>query len=86
MNTDPITLAREVAEEYAAGGSPSLSVGEVETTLDTLARAVLRAADLADELDREGNARMEDAGPTRAASAYAHAARIRTALNGDPHA
>ena len=49
---------------------------DVPALLD-LADAVL---DLADELDRDGNAFMSDADPGRAKAAYAHAARIRVAV------
>ena len=59
---------------------------DVPALLD-LADAVL---DLADELDRDGNAFMSDADPGRAKAAYAIAARIRTAvttaLEGETHA
>ena len=47
----------------------------------TLARQVEAVEALADQLDAEGSALMEDADRTRAYPAHAHAARIRDALN-----
>lgn len=72
--------------EHADAEFMAASRTNVPALLD-LADAVL---DLADELDRDGNAFMSDADPGRAKAAYAHAARIRaaatTALEGGTRA
>ena len=53
----------------------------LEDAAPTLARQVEAVEKLADDLDAEGNAFMDDADPGRAKTSYAHSARIRTALN-----
>lgn len=65
-------------------------IAAARTTVPALVDALDAVLDLADQLDRDGNAFMSDADPGRAKAAYAHAARIRvavtTALEGETHA
>ena len=103
--TDPVTLAREVlAAEERHDGTPAHEAELREERWEfyedlctsgapTLARAVERMAELADQLDRR--AAWERGAPAGAmtvtASPYADgleeaAARIRAALNGETHA
>lgn len=94
MTTDPTTLAREVLDiqdrhqalNARTGLDLPIDINDMSAlaiAAPALARAVLAVAELADELDQEGNAFMDDADPGRAKPAYAHAARIRAALNED---
>lgn len=83
---DPLTIARELLEidTSAIGGSIRVDVLEATRNAQTLARAVVAAADLADELREVAHESYlyckDDAG-----DAYQDAAdRITAALNGDP--
>ena len=102
MTTDPVTLAREVlAAEKVMDGTPGLLYLDGPTheheeaasaTLDAapaLAHAVIRLADLADDLDEDAvyvrNAFNGIEGRRRAEERRSAAARIRAALNGENH-
>ena len=55
-------------------------IAAARTTVPALTGALEAMLDLADELDRDGNAFMSDADPGRAKAAYAHAFLIRAAV------
>lgn len=87
---DPLTIARELLEidTSTIGGSIRVDgVDVLETTRNaqTLARAVIAAADLVDEL-REAADKSHRYCKDDARDAYQDAAdRIHTALNGENH-
>lgn len=84
MNTEPITLAREVLD--LAHEDETVTVCTIpDNKAAALARAVLRVADLADQLDDEAAtcALDPDLDDSYEDGARDTAARIRTALNGD---
>lgn len=81
MTTDPVTLAREVLDLTHEDDTVTVcSVPDNKTA--ALARAVIRAAELADRMDAEAY-RMGSRGGAFTARAFA--AEIRTALNGETH-
>lgn len=82
----PVNLARDICAmndnedfetfaEFVRGMAPYI--------ITPLARAVLAVAELAAAFDAEGNSLMANGDRPHAYSAYAHAARLRTVLNGD---
>ena len=88
MTTDPVTIAREVLE--TAHEDETVTVCSVpDNKTAALARAVIRLADLADDLDEDAvyvrNAFNGIEGRRRAEERRSAAARIRTALNGETH-
>lgn len=68
-----------LAENRDGWGPDAEFIAAARTTVPRLVDALEAVLDLADQLDRDGNAFMSDADPGRAKAAYAHAARIRTA-------
>lgn len=82
MTTDPATLAREVLELTHEDDTITVcSVPDNKTT--ALARAVIRVAELTDNLDAEADFLREMGVHATDHGLYAH--RIRTALNGENH-
>ena len=80
--TDPAAIAREVLE--TAHEDDTITVCSVpDNKAAALARAVIRAAELADRMDAEAY-RMGSRGVAFTARAFA--AEIRAALNGENHA
>ena len=84
--TDPLTIAREVLE--TAHEDETVTVCSVpDNKTAALARAVIRLADLADDLDEDAvyvrNAFNGIEGRRRAEERRSAAARIRAALNGE---
>lgn len=76
MTTDPITLAREALD--LTQEDETVTVCSVpDNKVAALARAVIRLADLADELDQEASEHMDRPVHSRSGT------RIRAALNGD---
>ena len=98
---DPLTIAREVLEReerlsaysysipLAAQASWDATRSEQVRSAPDLARAVIRLADLADDLDEDAvyvrNAFNGIEGRRRAEERRSAAARIRDALNGENH-
>ena len=85
---DPATIAREVLE--TAHEDETVTVCSVpDNKAAALARAVIRLADLADDLDEDAvyvrNAFNGIEGRRRAEERRSAAARIRAALNGENH-
>ena len=85
---DPVTIAREVLE--LAHEDDTITVCTIpDNKAAALARAVIRLADLADDLDEDAvyvrNAFNGIEGRRRAEERRSAAARIRTALNGETH-
>ena len=83
---DPLTIAREVLE--TAHEDETVTVCSVpDNKTAALARAVIRLADLADDLDEDAvyvrNAFNGIEGRRRAEERRSAAARIRAALNGE---
>ena len=77
---DPLTLAREVLE--TAHEDETVTVCSVpDNKAAALARAVIRVAELADNLDSEADFLRDMGVHATVQVLYAH--RIRTALNGD---
>ncbi|MCV7529056.1 hypothetical protein M3D01_004095 [Micrococcus luteus] len=86
--TDPVTIAREVLE--TAHEDETITVCTIpDNKVAALARAVIRLADLADDLDEDAvyvrNAFNGIEGRRRAEERRSAAARIRAALNGENH-
>ena len=84
--SDPVPLAREVLE--TAYEDETVTVCSVpDNKVAALARAVIRLADLADDLDEDAvyvrNAFNGIEGRRRAEERRSAAARIRAALNGE---
>ncbi|MDK8526509.1 hypothetical protein QP858_07965 [Trueperella bernardiae] len=85
---DPATIAREVLD--MAHEDDTITVCTIpDNKAAALARAVIRLADLADDLDEDAvyvrNAFNGIEGRRRAEERRSAAARIRTALNGETH-
>ena len=83
---DPLTIAREVLE--TAHEDDTITVCTIpDNKTAALARAVIRLADLADDLDEDAvyvrNAFNGIEGRRRAEELRSAAARIRAALNGE---
>ena len=86
VDRDPLTIAREVLE--TAHEDETVTVCSVpDNKTAALARAVIRLADLADDLDEDAvyvrNAFNGIEGRRRAEERRSAAARIRAALNGE---
>lgn len=84
MTTDPVTLAREVLE--TAHEDETVTVCSVpDNKTAALARAVIAAANLADQLREAAHGSYQE-GMDDAGDAYQAAANlIRAALNGETH-
>ena len=83
MTADPITLAREVLGGSDESDDRFLDFYEARNIAQTLARAVIRVAELTDNPDSEAGFLREMGVHATDHGLYAH--RIRTALNGENH-